>query len=216
MFVQITVVTFVAVIIGMILHFFAKPVSGVSRGPLGFIQLKTRAFMMLIPKQGTSLIGILKRLALAVGTLCFAILLLTGFLPLLLGHHLTGYWLMLHASCAPVFIVCVAFLGLTWAHANAFVTENGKVILKLLGIDSESGSKREDDFGLVSKCCFWALLVLSLPLTLSIILSMFPLFGTDGQYALFYLHRYTALAFSLITFIYAYGLMRYTAKQRGV
>lgn len=216
MFVQMTVVAFVALILAMMLHFLAKPVGGVSRGPLGFIQLKTRAFFMLIPKKDTSLLGLLKRLALAVGLLCFTVLLLTGFLPLFLGYHLHGYLLMLHVSCAPVFIICVAFLGLTWAQANSFVAENGKMILQVLGISCVPGQAREDDFGLVRKCCFWALLVLSLPLTLSIILSMFPLFGTDGQYALFYLHRYTALAFSLITFIYAYSLMRYTAKQSGV
>jgi hypothetical protein len=215
MFVQLTAVAFIVLILAMLLHFMAKPVAGYSRSPLGIIQLKTKTFAMLIPKPGTPLIGVLKRLALAVGTLCFAVLLVTGFLPLLTGHHLGGYLLMLHASCAPVFIICVAFLGLTWAHANTFVAENGKALLKLLGIGTVPGAAKENDFGLVSKCCFWALLALSLPLTLSIILSMFPLFGTDGQYALFYLHRYAALAFSLIAFIYAYGLMRYTAKQSG-
>jgi len=212
MFVQMTIVALVAVLLVMLLLFFAKPVGGVSRGPLGLIQLKIRAFAMLIPKKGTSLLGVLKRLALAVGVLCFTVLLVTGFLPLFFGYHLHGYLLMLHVSCAPVFIICVAFLGLTWAHANTFVSQNGKAILALLGIARVPGDSRDDDFGLVRKCCFWALLALSLPLTLSIILSMFPLFGTDGQYALFYLHRYTALAFTLITFIYAYGLMRYTAK----
>ena len=180
MYGKLSVAGFVVVCLGILAHSFLKPVAGGLRGPAGLMKLKLRAFAMLIPKKGMSVIGILKRLALAVGLICFVLLLITGFLPLVFGHHLNGYMLMLHATCAPVFVVCVAFLGLTWAKANAFVGDNGKALLKLLGISMSPSSRADKDFGLLSKCCFWCLLTLSLPLTLSIILSMFPLFG-KGQ-----------------------------------
>jgi len=45
---------------------------------------------------------------------------------------------------------------------------------------------------------------LALPVILSIVLSMFPLFGTDGQEFLLQLHRYSALLFALVAIMYTY------------
>jgi hypothetical protein len=212
MFTQLTVLAFVAVILGMFFHFLLKPVVGVSRSPWGIVQMKTRALLKLLPSPGLPLIGLLKRLALAVAMVCFVILLVTGFLPLLLGQHLTGYVLMLHVSCAPVLVVCVAFLGVTWAYPHIFTAENGYVLLRVLGISPSSSGRAAGDLGLMSKCCFWLLLLLSLPLTMSMILSMFPLFGTTGQVFLVHVHRYSALGFSLVVMIYGYNVMRALAS----
>ena len=43
------------------------------------------------------------------------------------------------------------------------------------------------------KVGFWTLLLLSLPLMLTVILGLFPLFGTDGEALLIRLHGYSAL-----------------------
>ena len=215
MYEQVSWFAFIGILVLLLIHFFIKPPVGYGRTPLAFAKLKIRALMRLLPRRGMGLLGLLKRLALAVAALCFAFLLVTGFLPLFLGRHLQGYLLMLHVSCAPVFVLCIAFLGCTWAHAHSYVAGNGKWLLRWLGLASTPVVGTRPDLGMFRKTCFWCLFALSLPLTLSIILGMVPLFGTDGQVALLTLHRYTALAFSLIAFIYAYGLMRYTARVGG-
>jgi hypothetical protein len=58
------------------------------------------------------------------------------------------------------------------------------------------------------KVGFWLLTTLALPLTLTMVISMTPLFGTEWQEYLFHLHRWFALAFALAAFLTLYVLIR--------
>ena len=64
------------------------------------------------------------------------------------------------------------------------------------------------DTGIGAKVGFWLLAVLSLPVTLTMVLSMLPLFGTHGQEMLFLLHRWSALFFALTAIVELYMLVR--------
>ena len=141
------------------------------------------------------------------GLLSFAVLVVTGFGPLFLGHRLEGYLLMIHAAFAPVFIGCVAVVAVLSAGKYAFTKKDGEIFSsRCLGTNAKGCWLA--DSGIGAKAGFWALLVLSLPVTLTMVLSMLPLFGTNGQGFLFEAHRWCALAFSLVAIIEVYTLIR--------
>ena len=134
-------------------------------------------------------------------TLLFALLMaVTGFLPILiLGGHLTGFPLILHVTLAPFFCVALAVSALFWAHSQQFQDEDWSYLKKCqLNMD------RNDATNLKSwqKVYFWLFMLIALPAILSIILSMYPFFGTGGQEALLEIHRYSTLLLFLIISIH--------------
>jgi hypothetical protein len=58
------------------------------------------------------------------------------------------------------------------------------------------------------KAAFWAVVALSLPLILSILLSMFHLVGTGWQEILLATHRWTAIAFGVMVILLTYLTVR--------
>ena len=75
-----------------------------------------------ISKQKRSLVDCLRILVYLVALFSFVVLALTGFYPvLILGRHITGYLVMIHATFAPVFAVCLAILAVLWARQCCFV-----------------------------------------------------------------------------------------------
>jgi len=65
---------------------------------------------------------------------------------------------------------------------------------------------------LTIKLTFWLAMVLSVPVSLSMLASMFTIFGTHGQEVLFSIHQYTSLALVSSAFIHLYLLLRYQYK----
>ena len=118
--------------------------------------------------------GVLHSLASLGMILCAIILACTGFAPMITGQHMWGYALILHAACAPVFVTCLAYVALSGAQGRTW--QGGASLLTGLGV-----------------ICFWLMLLVSLPLILSMVLSMFPWCGTHGQEVLFEIHRISAM-----------------------
>lgn len=150
------------------------------------IRTKIHVCTLLLLEQKLSPWGRFRKLVLLLALLSFAVLFLTGFGPLFFGCRLAGWLLMIHATFAPILAVCLAILAFGWAGAMVFEGRPDAVL----------------------KCCFWTLLVLSLPLALSMVFSMFPWFGTDGQNLLLEIHRWSALAFGSSAFLFLYLLIR--------
>jgi len=149
--------------------------------------------------------------------LCGAVLAVTGFYPVfVLGKHISGYPMMLHATCAPVFAACMAALAVMWAGRCCFEDEDCPVTKRLVGW--LTGNKNSEQkvkckiSGVRQKVFFWLLIVLALPLILSIVVSMFPLLGTHWQELLLGVHRYVAVAFVVCGIIHAFLLVRTRAK----
>jgi cytochrome b subunit of formate dehydrogenase len=142
----------------------------------------------------------------------FLILALTGFVPMiLLGEHLTGALLVIHVTAAPLFALSLAVLSLLWAHRQRFTAEDGEVLRSLTRRENVA---RERSQRFVQKVCFWLILFFSLPLILSIILGVFPLFGTEGQEALVIWHGLSALLLTVAAIVHSYTLTTHSQRRR--
>jgi len=162
-------------------------------------------------------LSVLRKLVYLVAMACGVVLAVTGFYPVcVLGEHISGYPMMLHATCAPVFAACMAALAVMWAGRCCFEDGDCPVTKRLVGWltankDSEEKGKRGGS-DVKQKVFFWLLVVLALPLILSIVLSMFPLLGTHWQEVLLGVHRYVAGAFVVCGIVHAFLLVRGRAK----
>jgi len=162
-------------------------------------------------------LSVLRKLVYLVAMMCGAVLAVTGFYPVcILGEHISGYPMMLHATCAPVFAACMAALAVMWAGRCCFKDGDCPVTKRLVqwltgDKDSEQKGERKNS-GVGQKVFFWLLIVLALPLILSIVVSMFPLLGTHWQKTLLGVHRYVAGAFVVCGIVHVFLLVRTRAK----
>ena len=95
---------------------------------------------------------------------------------------------------APVFCFALAGAVLLWTQRNRYHTG-----------DCAQGNRA----GFFRKTFFWLTVLAAIPVILSIVLSMVPLFGTTGQEFLYHLHQYSALTF-LVSAIMLAGLTKST------
>lgn len=164
-------------------------------------------FTLLLLPQKLGFFGRVRKLVYLAAIVCFFVLFVTGFWPgVIAGTKLSGWLLMIHATFAPVFAVCVAILAVMWAYQCRFSEADWQCVSGAL-----CGRKAEDNntfscILILQKVSFWAVVVLAIVLIASIVASMFPLFGTDGQEFCFQLHRYSALAFVAAGVLNAYSL----------
>lgn len=215
MFRIVSVIAFLVVLGGIFVHCI---VSAIYRGyrwrPIDIVKMLVHLFTLLFLKQKLNVVGILRKLFYLLALLCFVILLITGFYPVLVhGEHLSGYLLMVHATFAPVFAICLAVLTVMWAHNCRFNRGDWPWLQRIIRREIASNEPVTQKQGLVQKICFWLIVVLALPVILSIVLSMFPLFGTKGQEFLLNMHRYSTLLLVLVAIIHTYLIIRVKMEQ---
>lgn len=212
MFQTVLILVLLATLLGVIIHWFAFPAgrecrdSGAARGTIHVLS-------MLLIEQRSSLLGALKKLCYLVAVLCFLVLAITGFWPVLVhGEHISGYPMMIHATFAPIFAICLAILALTWASGNRFASGDCPCVQRVLRrvtrlqIPQPEGACKWSIA--IQKAAFWVIVFLALPLILSIVLSMLPLFGTHYQEIAMAAHRWTAMLFSVAVILHTYAAVR--------
>jgi len=220
MFRTVSIAGFIITITGIVLHYM---IFGPKLDDLfgrdrrwrildGFRMMVFLLTLLLLP-QKVNFIGIVRKLVYLFALLCFVVLAVTGFFPrLVLDKTIYGYWLMIHATFAPVFAVCLGILAVMWADNCRFDKNYCPWLQKLLErepLNPIVGGKLE----LAQKIFFWLIIFLALPLILSIVLSMFSFFGTDAQGLLLNLHRYIALVLALSIIVHIYLLILGRMKQ---
>jgi len=173
---------------------------------------------MFFVEQRLSLVGVLRKLVYLLALLCFVVLAVTGFGPrLFFDKTISGYWLMLHATFAPVFAVCLAVLVVMWASHCRFTGSDWPWLQRLIRrvILAKTVSEKTGGAGsnLGQKITFWLIVVIALPLILSIVSSMFTLFGTYWQELLLDTHRYSALALALAAIVHTYLMIRVQMRE---
>ena len=212
MFQTISSLAFLATLAGVVIHWFVSPVGAEARGGC-IVRGMVQVLSLLLVEQRSSLLGALKKLCYLLAALSFVILAITGSYPLLIqGEHISGYLMMIHATFAPIFALCLAILALTWASHFRFAKDDCPCLQRLLRrvtrlrIPVPEGQCQWTSVG--QKAAFWAVVALSLPLILSILLSMFHLFGTHWQELLLAIHRWTAVVFGIAVILLTYLTIR--------
>jgi len=168
--------------------------------------------------QGEGILGGLdaaRRTAIVASFGLLLLLAMTGFLPvLLLGTHLSGLMLVIHVTAAPFFAVALSASALLWAHRLRFNELDWQAVEGFAGGESP---RKEALLRLGVKAGFWIVLSLSLPLMLTIILGLFPLFGTEGETLLIRLHGYSALLLMITALSEFYAIIacgEHTTEQQ--
>jgi cytochrome b subunit of formate dehydrogenase len=209
MFQTVSILALVATFVGIAVHWVATPANGsrcVVRGAVHTLSL-------LLIEQRSSLLGALKKLVYLLAVLCFIVLTFTGFYPTLIkGEHLSGFLMMIHATFAPVFALCMAILAVTWAGGHRFAADDcpwlSRLLRRVTRLQVVADNRPWSCFVLLYKATFWLLLFLTLPLILSIVVSMFHILGTPWQHWTLALHRWTSLVFVLAAIIHTYLAIR--------
>jgi cytochrome b subunit of formate dehydrogenase len=204
------VVTFVGIAVGCIAFPCCKE-CGARPGQI--LRRLVHLFTLLLLEQKLTLLGAFKKLVYLIALLCFVILAVNGFFAaVVLEKSISGYWIMLQTTAGGVFAVCVAILAVMWARRHRFNESDWpwlQHILERITLTKSAGEESLNRSGrLGQKITFWLLVVLALPLILSMVSSMFTLFGTDGQKLLLELHRYSALLFVLAAIVHIYLVIR--------
>jgi len=211
MFRAISIAVFVVTLAGIALHYLATCCREKEQRwrPVNILKKPVYLLTLLFLPQHLSLLGKLNKLVYLVAMLCFVVLAFTGFYPaLVLGQRLSGYFLMVHVSAGGAFAVCMAILALCWAQQNRFAESDWPWLVRLCYRRPRPSVVWPTWPVLPQKVCFWLGIVLTMPLALSIALSMFPLLGTQGQFLLADAHRYTALAFAVVAIVHTYLMVR--------
>jgi len=219
MFRTVSITGFIVTFVGIAICCIAFPChQGCRWSPVEILRRIFRLFTFLLLKWKLTPLGVLRKLVYILALFCLVVLAVTGFYPtLVLDKHLSGYLLMLHATFAPVFAICLAILSVLWAHNCRFTPNDWpwlqRVIQRITLGESRDEEAHCESSGVGQKIVFWLIVILAPPLILSIVLSMFPLFGTEGQEFLVDAHRWTALAFALVAIIHTYLMIRTKMKQ---
>ncbi|MHC4891422.1 MAG: hypothetical protein ACYTEO_18365 [Planctomycetota bacterium] len=115
-FQTISIIGFVVTFAGIAIPCIAASYKGYKWRPEQIVRKLIHLFTLLFVEQRLSLVGVLRKLVFLLALLCFVVLAITGFYPtLVLGKHISGYLLMLHATFAMVFAICLAVLAVMWA-----------------------------------------------------------------------------------------------------
>jgi hypothetical protein len=128
----------------------------------------------------------------------FILLALSGFIPtLLFGDHLSGTLLILHVTAAPFFVLSLMLFLLFRAHFQQFDADDFSA-LKTFRDERKSAELKKLPVQTMDKLLFWLFAVITLPAILSMIFSMYPFIGTEGQQWLLNIHRYSVLLLLII------------------
>jgi len=132
-------------------------------------------------------------LIMKMGFIAFVIMVITGFLPLIMGEKvLSGWWMIFHATVAPVFSILMAVGALFWVKSNGFSFNN------------DSGS----NYG---KIVVWFFFILFIPNALSILFSMNTWFPSSMQQPFLSVHFYTAIGMGLLAILH----LNFSRQNKG-
>ena len=195
-------------ILGTVLWFFYALRSGLdkfSKSARKLISGTGIAFRKLKNPRSLStsdIINSFKVLSYFIVLICSMVLAITGFIPFVIsGTSPTGIMLMIHVSISPVFAIGMTILTLLCAHNYAF----SKIDRHFL-----SRKKEEKKFGenkTALKVNFWLLIILTPFIMGSILVSMYPVFGSYGQEYLLIVHLVSTLLFLVIGIIHTFNLI---------
>ena len=129
----------------------------------------------------------------AVGVLGF-----TSFYAVIQTGVMGGWMLFAHMFGAGAFVVALPVIAITWAESSRF-GQRTDLSAEEAGYDAP--------FFWIPKVMFWILLGSGLVVIMTMLLSMLPLFGTDGLLRLLDIHRYAGLLAVIAAIFHLYGVV---------
>lgn len=213
MFRIFSIIAFIVCFVCLAACCIVSPCKGCGFRPGQIFRRLIRLFTLIFVEQKLNLVAVFRKLVYLLAMFCFVVLAVTGFVPrLFLNQTISGYWLMLHATFAPVFAVCLAILVVLWAPHCRFATGDWPWLQRLIRRVTLPRTHEEKSLcqcpGLGLKISFWLIVILTLPLILSVVSSMFTFFGTHWQELLLDTHRYCALLLALAVIVHTYLTIR--------
>jgi formate dehydrogenase subunit gamma len=173
--------------------------------PVHYVLFARRAPRPAVGAKNVRRYGVWERLVHVALVVSFLVLAGTGFWASIgWGGPMRGYILMTHTTFGAVFAVSVAMMLVTWATDHALARADGQW-LRRGGCLSAAGDLPAGRFDAGQKLYFWFAGATTLVLLLSMLLSMIPWLGTDGQVLMYDVHRWTALALVVGTLWHLYA-----------
>ncbi len=137
-----------------------------------------------------------------------AILALTGLIPyLIFGVPMFGFILMLHVAVAPLFALLITIIILSWANNYQFDKSNWTFVKTGLVKKERPDKEQQQADKFYEKFFFWFMVFFSIMVT-SMVLSMYPIWGTVGQETLLQIHRFGAVALLICTILHTIRLVQ--------
>ncbi len=133
-----------------------------------------------------------------------AMLGVTSFYTVLRFGGMHGWWLFAHMFGAGALTGVLPLLALTWCGASRF----GRLTQRQL---EESYLPR---FFWIPRVMFWLFLLAGFVVLLTMLVSMLPLFGTEGMEILLDIHRYAGLLAVVTLFIHFYCVLLQRVQLR--
>ncbi|MCF8262507.1 MAG: hypothetical protein K9J12_17155 [Melioribacteraceae bacterium] len=143
----------------------------------------------------------LKSKLLSISIILFLLMFLSSFLPTSIsGEFLQGLFLIIHVMIAPIFAISLSLLILLFA-SEFKLGEPDYIQLREVKTNFVESRKA------IIKIVFWLLSITSIPLLISILLILYPIFGTDLQEFYVLIHRISASIFTILAIILLYLIM---------
>lgn len=142
----------------------------------------------------------------------FIVLFITAFLPVVFGYHMSGLFMMIHASTALLASICLVAFVFLFSNSNQLSLE------ELEKLVDDYRQKKTFDSQIMLKVLYWLIIAFILPAMLSIILMLYPLFGTDGLEFLADVHRWSVLLLTIcVIFVQYYRILqKHIENTKGV
>lgn len=129
---------------------------------------------------------------------------LTSFVAVYRAGAIGGWWLFAHMCGAGAMVGALPVLALMWADANRFQ----------LGVAADSETAASQQFLGLAKVAFWTILISGLVVSGTMIVSMLPWLGTNGQQLMLDVHRYAGLVCVVAAGLHLYAVLYFAAMGR--
>jgi hypothetical protein len=138
---------------------------------------------------------------------CVVDLAATAFYSVLQFGSMSGWFLFVHMFGAGALVALLPLITITWAESNRFGRGQQPTREQPRAKDRSHELDEAPQFLWLSKLAFWIILASGLVTVMTMLLSMLPLFDTEGLHGLLDIHRYTGLLLVVATMFHFYGVL---------
>jgi cytochrome b subunit of formate dehydrogenase len=137
----------------------------------------------------------------------FLLLVFSAYLQILInGGPLTGWFLIIHVTVAPLFAVSLMLTILLWIHKQRFEWQDWFTVRQIMQ-QKKFSVLQVNHLQFWNKLNFWIFTIASIPAMISIILQLYPVFDSDGMEYLRQVHRYSTLILFVVLIMHGYLLL---------